>query len=72
MAYLDLIIGFVLLVLGAMAFSRASKAADPALRRREWIGTVLCTVAGLIFVCLYIFSPAAAPSARPPAAEARS
>ena len=71
---LDLIIGAVLLVLGALAFSRATKATVPAVRRREWIGTVLCTVAGLIFVSLYLFSsgPRPAPKQAPPAAaEAR-
>lgn len=70
MQYLDLVIGAVLLVLGAMAFSRATKATDPAVRRREWIGTVLCTVAGLIFVSIYMFTPSNPPAERP-AAEAR-
>jgi hypothetical protein len=70
MKYFDLIIGAVLLIFGALAFSRATRATDPAVRRREWVGTTLCTVAGLIFVCLYIFSPSAAPKERA-ATEAR-
>lgn len=72
MKYLDLIIGALLLVLGAMAFARATKATDPAVRKREWIGTILCTIAGLIFLCLYIFSPPSGAGDRPPlSAEAR-
>ena len=53
---LDFILGAVFLVLGALAFRRATRATDPAVRRREWIGTILCTVAGLVFWCLYLFS----------------
>jgi hypothetical protein len=66
MKYLDLILGFALFILGAMAVSRANKAADPKVARREWIGAVLCTVAGLIFTSLYMFSPPSGAGDRPP------
>lgn len=73
MKYLDLILGFAFFVLGAMAVSRATKAAEPRVARRDWIGATLCTVAGLIFTSLYIFSPpsGASNSGPPPTQERR-
>jgi drug/metabolite transporter (DMT)-like permease len=70
--YLDLFLGAVFFVLGAMAVNRATRAAEPRAARRDWIGAVLCTVAGLIFTCLYIFSsPTGAGDAPGQAQEAR-
>lgn len=68
MKYLDLILGFVFFVLGALAVSRAGKAADPKIARREWFGAAACTLAGLIFTSLYMFAPSGAPAERPAAA----
>jgi multisubunit Na+/H+ antiporter MnhB subunit len=68
---LDFIIGAVFLVLGALAFRRATQATDPKVRRREWIGAGLCTLAGIIFWCLYLFSTGPRPAPKqPPAAAA--
>jgi multisubunit Na+/H+ antiporter MnhB subunit len=68
---LDFVIGTVFLVLGALAFRRATQAADPKLARRDWIGAALCTIAGLIFWSIYLFSsgPRPAPKEAPPAVQ---
>lgn len=66
MKYLDLLLGFAFFILGAMAVGRASKAADPRAARRDWIGAALCTVAGLIFTSLYMFSAPSGAGDRPP------
>jgi multisubunit Na+/H+ antiporter MnhB subunit len=65
----DLVLGAVFFVLGALAVSRANKATDRKVARREWIGAALCTLAGLIFTSIYLFSSGPRPAPKePPAA----